>query len=360
LYACLTCINERKKSSPQPGKNQENDAYFLHGICLACSYECHENHELLELYTKRHFRCDCGNSKFPVSFKCKLESNKSEQNELNKYNHNFIGLYCACNWPYPDADTSAANSSLDDDEMLQCAICEDWFHLSHLSKPSGLESCTIDADDYDEMICMTCMNKNSFLWNYQGYILGKSNLKEEHQKSEQHVEVETANCDSDERLTSNHCCFLEKLKRINKELELNRFENKACFFLEDWRKALCKCSECMKVYKQNQVDFLLDEKDPINYYEQKGKEIESTQQQIDENKLLNDHLSKIPNRVAQIELIHNLNDFKQELKDFFAGFVAKGEVVKRENVTEFFESLNEKKRRRLDESNKYLLDYYCK
>lgn len=31
----------------------------------ACSYSCHENHELIELYTKRDFRCDCGNNKFP-------------------------------------------------------------------------------------------------------------------------------------------------------------------------------------------------------------------------------------------------------------------------------------------------------
>lgn len=31
----------------------------------ACSYNCHEGHDLVELYTKRAFRCDCGNSKFP-------------------------------------------------------------------------------------------------------------------------------------------------------------------------------------------------------------------------------------------------------------------------------------------------------
>jgi len=49
------------------------------GICLACSYKCHEGHDLVELYTKRNFRCDCGNSKFeqkcqlePVSFKIDL------------------------------------------------------------------------------------------------------------------------------------------------------------------------------------------------------------------------------------------------------------------------------------------------
>lgn len=34
-------------------------------VSQACSYSCHENHELIELYTKRDFRCDCGNDKFP-------------------------------------------------------------------------------------------------------------------------------------------------------------------------------------------------------------------------------------------------------------------------------------------------------
>ena len=34
------------------------------GICLACSYHCHEGHELVELYTKRNFKCDCGTKRY--------------------------------------------------------------------------------------------------------------------------------------------------------------------------------------------------------------------------------------------------------------------------------------------------------
>ena len=44
LYACLTCTLPR---SPD---------FRPAGICLACSYNCHEGHELVELYTKRNFR----------------------------------------------------------------------------------------------------------------------------------------------------------------------------------------------------------------------------------------------------------------------------------------------------------------
>ena len=34
------------------------------GMCYSCSISCHADHTILELYSKRAFRCDCGNSKF--------------------------------------------------------------------------------------------------------------------------------------------------------------------------------------------------------------------------------------------------------------------------------------------------------
>lgn len=56
LYACKTCCSDKIRAA----------------VCLACSFHCHEGHELVELYTKRHFRCDCGNSKFDGK-QCNLE-----------------------------------------------------------------------------------------------------------------------------------------------------------------------------------------------------------------------------------------------------------------------------------------------
>ena len=57
LYACGTCMDQTNK---------------LAGVCLACSLTCHDGHTLYELYTKRNFRCDCGNSLFAESSKCHL------------------------------------------------------------------------------------------------------------------------------------------------------------------------------------------------------------------------------------------------------------------------------------------------
>lgn len=110
LYACLTCVPESK-----------TDASKRAGVCLACSYNCHDGHDLLELYTKRAFRCDCGTSKI-LAIRCKLDSNKMDDNDANVYNQNFSGLYCTCHRPYPDPDDSIA------DEMIQCILCEDWLH----------------------------------------------------------------------------------------------------------------------------------------------------------------------------------------------------------------------------------------
>ena len=70
-------------------------------------------HEVLELFEKRHFRCDCGNGKFKLdgsssssssscSIECQLEPSKEAYNLENKYNHNFQGLYCHCGKEYDE------------------------------------------------------------------------------------------------------------------------------------------------------------------------------------------------------------------------------------------------------------------
>ena len=66
-----------------------------------------QGHSLVELYTKRNFRCDCGTSRLIT--RCKLEPDKQENTE-NKYNQNFRGLYCTCSRPYPDPEDPVLNT----------------------------------------------------------------------------------------------------------------------------------------------------------------------------------------------------------------------------------------------------------
>ncbi|KAL0831653.1 hypothetical protein ABMA28_002425 [Loxostege sticticalis] len=142
LYACLTCCSDARTD---PTKRA--------GVCLACSLNCHENHELIELYTKRNFRCDCGNPKFN-RHPCQYTPDKPDLNEENSYNQNFSGLYCTCHRPYPDSEATF------EDEMIQCIICEDWLHAAHL------EANLPPNEQYAEMICKACMEKNEFLHDY--------------------------------------------------------------------------------------------------------------------------------------------------------------------------------------------------
>ena len=52
LYSCLTCVPPPSPPNVLSGGNGRGGG----GVCLACSYQCHEGHELVELYTKRNFR----------------------------------------------------------------------------------------------------------------------------------------------------------------------------------------------------------------------------------------------------------------------------------------------------------------
>jgi hypothetical protein len=86
-------------------------------------------HKVVELWTKRKFCCDCGNSKFGGPL-CKLCPDKDSENPKNSYNHNFKGSYCTCGRPYPDPEAK------EQIEMIQCCICEDWFHEDHIGPNS--------------------------------------------------------------------------------------------------------------------------------------------------------------------------------------------------------------------------------
>jgi E3 ubiquitin-protein ligase UBR7 len=207
LFCCVTCmkeaIKEEETTTTTTTTDKLNKKDFRHGFCLACSYSCHANHEVLELYTKRNFACDCGNSKFSKEQKCKLNPNKEPLNINNKYNHNFEGLYCSCERPYPEGTSSTGQDQEqpsspttidnqienDNNDMIQCTICEDWFHSHHL--PCFNQKQTPNEDEYDEMICPMCMSNNDFLWNYQSYLFDEKVTKQNDVKEESIVGVES-------------------------------------------------------------------------------------------------------------------------------------------------------------------------
>lgn len=82
-----------------------------------------QEHDVIELFNKRHFRCDCGTKRFEGcgQSSCSLytaDTTESVENSENVYNHNFFGRYCICDKEYQE----------DSDTMFQCLRCQDWFH----------------------------------------------------------------------------------------------------------------------------------------------------------------------------------------------------------------------------------------
>ncbi|KAF7798074.1 hypothetical protein EIP86_009288 [Pleurotus ostreatoroseus] len=170
VYLCHTCGEKR-------------------GICSACSIACHTDHEQLELFPKRKFRCDCPTR--VLAHACALHTPVEEENTQNHYSHNFSGNFCRCGRAY--------DAKVERETMIQCLSCEDWFHESCLNlreqpvsreptptaqvKPeepaedddarseassSGLPPPLIGASAYEALVCASCVQKIDTLKRYAG------------------------------------------------------------------------------------------------------------------------------------------------------------------------------------------------
>lgn len=390
LYSCATCY-------------EENGTHAA--ICLACSLECHDNHELYELYTKRNYRCDCGNSKFKSNFECKFVDKHQKKlpiNEGNKYNHNFVGKYCICDKRYPPDEHDDSPES--NDEMWQCINCEDWYHSKHL-KVKELPK------KFDELICGPCVEKLDFVHYYRGIKIGDEEEEEEVDEEttslnrdstkrdleltkkipettkDQQVDTTGAststgtssdvaapklNCESDTNdsqaenkdpinatngvvTTSKYECLLDELKKsfitsqtedvkgVSTTLEPPKG---AIFWLNcDWRSKLCRCSKCMELYKAKECEYLLDDKDTVQFYEAQGKAIAKNSQSPYERGM---SALNTMNRAAVVEALNGYDELKADLSDYLRKFADSKKVVREEDIHEFFSQLKSKKRPRLE------------
>ncbi|EMD36427.1 hypothetical protein CERSUDRAFT_156081 [Gelatoporia subvermispora B] len=168
VYLCLTCAVPR-------------------GICSACSIACHTDHEQLELFPKRNFRCDCPTD--ALAHPCALHKTHEAANDANAYGQNFRGVFCRCAREY--------DPRKERETMIQCLACEDWFHESCLNlrerPPSrgptpepAQEAAEADADDttsdvsdnlpppllrasdYDSFVCGACVRSIDVVKRYAG------------------------------------------------------------------------------------------------------------------------------------------------------------------------------------------------
>ncbi|KAF9616362.1 hypothetical protein IFM89_029616 [Coptis chinensis] len=341
VFSCLTCV---------PDGNA--------GVCTACSLSCHDGHEIVELWTKRNFRCDCGNLKFG-EFYCKLFASKDPENSENAYNQTFKGSYCTCGRPYPDPEAE------EQVEMIQCCICEDWFHENHL----GLESSDeIPRDEdgepvYEDFICQACAKICSFLTLYPPIIWAPvrqcdatqnsskegtvsagvhsacaSSLKLENgTTSFDPPEMDTANQNA---VSSTKCILSVDLRMATSTLE----KIKPMFLSKNWRELLCRCETCVEFYTRSGISFLIDKEDSIAEYEKMATQKRQEKLQQQEGAEL-DFLNKL-GHVAKIEILSGINDMKTELQSFMES-ADSSKTITSADVRQVFENLAKKRQRLL-------------
>lgn len=301
LYACKTCA--------------ESSGVTKAGICLACSLKCHEDHELYELYTKRDFRCDCGDAtRFPGR-ECLLEPGLDRKNPNNSYNQNFEGKYCTCSRPYPDPEDTT------EDSMIQCVVCEDWFHGRHLVG-------RIPADeDYSEMICQLCMSERPFLWSYY----------EQHVSKKMRTEENGTPSDQKEESTEGADCELKRRRGTSSGTG-------ATFWPQGWRTGLCRCESCISLYAEKKCSFLVDEEDTVHFYEEEGRKRTRCASSCSTSSMERgmEVFGQMPH-VQQVEMIHGYNDLKSALTEYLQSFAEKNEVVTKEHIAQFFQKFRDGK-----------------
>ncbi|KAJ8764812.1 hypothetical protein K2173_010277 [Erythroxylum novogranatense] len=367
IFSCLTCT---------PDGNA--------GVCTACSLSCHDGHEIVELWTKRNFRCDCGNSKFGEIF-CKLFPRKDLENVENSYNHNFKGLYCTCERPYPDPNAE------EQEEMIQCVMCEDWFHEEHLGLGSSNEIPRDEEEEpiYEDFICKTCSVVCSFLTLYPQTIwavAGQSNdtvvsvtkdkdIVEDIPSTCEADKLENSSCalssekscalfngnimyasvgkasemaESSEKGTDSNQCISDANPHtscaLGLDLKINMpvLESKPLFLSKGWRDTLCRCRNCLDMYRTKQISYLLDKEDSIAEYEKvaKRKREEKLQQQEGAEMSFLNNLGHI----EKMEILNGIADFKDEFRTFLESFDPSKPITS-SDVHQIFENLAKKRRR---------------
>ncbi|UZJ57044.1 hypothetical protein CBS101457_006364 [Exobasidium rhododendri] len=159
------------------------------GVCAGCSVGCHATHDLVELFAKRSFRCDCGTLSLCREDKekessippCSLRGKTlvyAPQNDQNVYSKNYEGVFCRCE------RGKEYNAETEEETMFQCLCCEDWLHESCTSlRPSreidDIDSLTrdladgplVDHDSFEQFICNECVRQpgNEALLDYLGH-----------------------------------------------------------------------------------------------------------------------------------------------------------------------------------------------
>lgn len=304
------------------------------GVCYSCSIQCHTKCDIVELFTKRCFTCDCGTERdtqeSETEFKCQLRRNTEADipSLQNVYGHNFEGLFCSCNKEY-DPDSSAV--------MLQCVqgteCNEDWYHDYCIVGKDDGEKIKAQAkgeetlaegmpplDTFDAYICWKCVSKYEY---YYKRILS-------HPLSDKIVAHKIAHMTLKSETPLN-----DNKKRPIEASEENQGEY-SLFLKDDYseqlkklKNSLDKDNDKLYLFLNDLVPFLLKD-EPV--YE----EPEEVEPSADE--LISQMLQNAVDRDRAIAGISAFHTMKTRLSEYLKPFAETGQVVRKEDINDFFDT----------------------
>lgn len=311
VYACLDCDNV--------------------GVCYSCSIQCHADHSLVELFTKRDFTCDCGTEKISTKKKALCNLRKNDRLDIpsytNRYCHNFKGLFCDCNQSYdPENETG---------EMLQCVLgveCnEDWYHdycILGVPKKSDRKQQIWERfpklSEFDAFICWKCVGKYEFYFDdFMGAFEQKVALPiifHEYQAGSKRpiTEIDTITGDS-LQIDKAYSIFLlpkyhETLRKALQDPEFIAQHPSLCKFLNTLAKNLITIQP---VYQPPEEK----DEEKVNTFERASE-------------ALNTHMQ----RDIAIEGLQKFEEIKESLKVFLKPFADTNKVVSKQDIHDFFNS----------------------
>ncbi|KAI9178706.1 hypothetical protein H9P43_005368 [Blastocladiella emersonii ATCC 22665] len=342
VYVCLTCTPADSGVEPA-------------GICYACHIQCHGDHEIAELFTKRAFRCDCGTARFARDGcggggcgggGCTLEEKpQGAVNEENTYGHNFRQRYCVCDAVY--------DPRVEKREMVQCIACQDWFHDACIPNLP-------DGDAYDDLICGPCTGKLGLAVLHElsadrpidivapaaTEASSAPSSTEPAPKATVAVPAAAATPSNDDNTRKRpHSPEPDAprptaSKRQRVAVCISSTAPPAAdtapwlFLVDGWRDQVCRCGGCKHRAETLPLPFLYAEEPVItpDVDPDAGKPLYEAGVEM---------LQRV-DRVRAIEGIQAMDDLSSRLKSYFKDFAESGRVVSAEDIQAFFETMKKR------------------
>ncbi|KAJ2540277.1 hypothetical protein GGF49_004582 [Coemansia sp. RSA 1853] len=213
-------------------------------------------------------------------------------------------------------------------EMIQCFVCNDWFHDACIGKVPEEES-------YSDYICRECVGKHAIL----RYINTNMICGTVVDGKVTHIEANSAIYD-----TSTYLDPVEKddteepAKKKTRATGCRQRQDSDVvdakqpfdlFMVDGWKEHVCTCIDCMREIECSNLEFLIKEEDVVE-----PEEDESRSESLYESAL---RQLQTMDRAQAVDAAAAYHTLSSRLKDYLRPFAASGKVVTNQDIHTFFE-----------------------